>query len=390
MFMVVCTQDDKDFILYKNDIDNKKVRFKIQVIFSKWWPIFLKHSSKLNIRDVVLDNVDRMINCKTGNLGFTVFKCPECNSTINVACTCKSRICSSCGNKYNEQRSTSLFSKIFKWKHRHVVFTIPKELRRLFREDRNRLNYLFDASSLTIKWWFKVKYKKQKLIPAYISVIHTFGRSLVFNPHIHMILMDGGVSNIDKTFVKVDFFSYASFRKRFMKILLDMLENDIGKQKFRKLKNEMYLNHKEGFYVYAPPNIFKSLTELIKYVCRYVARPVMAESRILGYDGTYVTFWYQRHEDDKIVIEKIHALEFISRLIIHIPNKSFRQIRYYGLYHNSSIIKIDLKKIWSNEYSDFKKKSLNWRTMISLSFNKDVLKCPNCQNIMIYYKSEYP
>ena len=112
MFMVVCTQDDKDFILYKNDIDNKKVRFKIQVIFSKWWPIFLKHSSKLNIRDVVLDNVDRMINCKTGNLGFTVFKCPECNSTINVACTCKSRICSSCGNKYNEQRSTSLFSKI--------------------------------------------------------------------------------------------------------------------------------------------------------------------------------------------------------------------------------------------------------------------------------------
>ena len=388
--MVVCTQDDKDFILYKNDIDNKKVRFKIQVIFSKWWPIFLKHSSKLNIRDVVLDNVDRMINCKTGNLGFTVFKCPECNSTINVACTCKSRICSSCGNKYNEQRSTSLFSKIFKWKHRHVVFTIPKELRRLFREDRNRLNYLFDASSLTIKWWFKVKYKKQKLIPAYISVIHTFGRSLVFNPHIHMILMDGGVSNIDKTFVKVDFFSYASFRKRFMKILLDMLENDIGKQKFRKLKNEMYLNHKEGFYVYAPPNIFKSLTELIKYVCRYVARPVMAESRILGYDGTYVTFWYQRHEDDKIVIEKIHALEFISRLIIHIPNKSFRQIRYYGLYHNSSIIKIDLKKIWSNEYSDFKKKSLNWRTMISLSFNKDVLKCPNCQNIMIYYKSEYP
>ena len=49
-----------------------------------------------------------------------------------------------------------------------------------------------------------------------------------------------------------------------------------------------------------------------------------------------------------------------------------------------------VKKIWSNEYSDFKKKSLNWRTMISLSFNKDVLKCPNCQNIMIYYKSEYP
>ena len=45
----------------------------------------------------------------------------------------------------------------------------------------------------------------------------------------------------------------------------------------------------------------------------------MAESRIIDYDETYVTFWYQRHEDNKIVIEKVHAYEFISRLIIHIP-----------------------------------------------------------------------
>ena len=40
------------------------------------------------------------------------------------------------------------------------------------------------------------------------------------------------VTNIGKTgIVKVDFFAYASFRKRFMKVLLDLLENDIGKDK---------------------------------------------------------------------------------------------------------------------------------------------------------------
>lgn len=93
----------------------------------------------------------------------------------------------------------------------------------------------------------------------------------------------------------------------------------------------MYLNYKDGFYVYK----FKSLIALIKYVCRYVARPVMAESRIINYDGTYV---------------------------------SFRQIRFYGIYHNSTIVKIDLKRIWSKEYSNYKKKSLNWRNMI----NKDL------------------
>lgn len=56
-----------------------------------------------------------------------------------------------------------------------------------------------------------------------------------------MILMDGGISNKCREFIKVDFFSYPSFRKRFMKVLLDMLEEDIGKNEFRKIKNDMYL-----------------------------------------------------------------------------------------------------------------------------------------------------
>lgn len=51
------------------------------------------------------------------------------------------------------------------------------------------------------------KYKKQNLIPAFIFVLHTYGRPLNFNPHIHMILLDGGISNITNKFVSVDFFS---------------------------------------------------------------------------------------------------------------------------------------------------------------------------------------
>ena len=68
------------------------------------------------------------------------------------------------------------------------------------------------------------KYKKQSLIPAFISVLHAYGRPLNFNHHIHMILLDGGISNITNKFVSVDFFSYASFRKRWIKLILD-LEN---------------------------------------------------------------------------------------------------------------------------------------------------------------------
>ena len=121
-----------------------------------------------------------------------------------------------------------------------------------------------------------------------------------------------------------------------MKVLLDLLENDIGKKEFRKIKNNLYLSKENGFYVFAPKSKFKGYIELVKYVTRYVSRPVMAKSRILDYDETYVTFWYQRHEDDKIVIEKVHAYEFIKRLIIHIPEPNFKYIRFYGAYCNST------------------------------------------------------
>lgn len=387
--MILCTENDKEFINYEDKVKNRKTIFTIKRIFKDWWNKFLENYPNLNIRDVVFNNVERMLKCQTWDLGYAIFKCPDCGNEKIVPHTCKSRMCSSCGNKYNVQRATSIFSKLFKYKHRHVVFTIPEDLRIYFRKDRKRLNYLFKAASITVNYWIKEKYKKKDIIPAYISILHTFGRSLIFNPHIHMILMDGGISNKYKEFVKIDFFSYPSFRKRFMKVLLDMLEEDIGKSEFRKVKNDLYFRYKEGFYVYAPPSKFKSYVDLIKYVCRYVARPVMAESRIIDYDGEYVTFWYQRHEDDLIIIEKIHAYEFISRIIVHIPDYNFKQIRFYGAYHNSTILKIDVVKLLPKEKADYKRILNNWRSLILLSFKSDPLICPVCKNIMIYYNSVY-
>ena len=51
------------------------------------------------------------------------------------------------------------------------------------------------AASISVNYWIKEKYKKKNIIPAYISILHTFGRSLIFNHHIHIILIDGGISN---------------------------------------------------------------------------------------------------------------------------------------------------------------------------------------------------
>lgn len=386
--MILCTSKDKDFENYKERISIRKVFFTIKEIFKDHWDDYQTKYSHIKRRPIINIVIDKFLKCKTFLLGYSVYKCHICDKEKVVPNTCKTRFCSSCGNKYNEDRAISIFSKLFKWRHRHVVFTIPEDLRGIFQNNRKLLNLLFQASAITIKYWFKEKYKKYNLIPAFISVLHTYGRALNWNPHIHMILLDGGISKTN--FKNIDFFSYASFRKRFMKVLLDLLENELGKNKFRQIKNDLYRRYKDGFYVYAPKSLYKSIKELLKYVCRYLSRPVMAESRILDYDGTFVTFWYQRHTDNVIVIEKIHAYEFIHRLIIHIPEPNFKYIRFYGAYNNKTIITIDVAKFMDNDRINFKKSLNKWRNKILINFHVDPLICPNCHEEMVYYNSYYP
>ena len=82
--MVICTENDKDFYKYKDKVNNRKVVFSIKQIFKDWWNKFLDTFPNFNIRDVVFSNVERMLKCKTWDLGFAIFSCPNCGKE-NVA-----------------------------------------------------------------------------------------------------------------------------------------------------------------------------------------------------------------------------------------------------------------------------------------------------------------
>ena len=98
------------------------------------------------------------------------------------------------------------------------------------------------------------------------------------------------------------------------------MEAKIGPS-FKKVKSRCYREHKDGFYVYAKPDTCDSQT-VLEYIGRYLGRPVTATSRIDKYDGEFVTFHYNRHEDDGYVEETVPVMEFIERLIRHIPGKA--------------------------------------------------------------------
>jgi hypothetical protein len=345
--------------------------FKIKDIFADHWDAFLKEGYP--IRPAVLNNVEKIILCGDPSMGHALYYCEHCDKFKHVYFTCKSRFCNSCGAKYTQDRASSITSKLINCKHRHMVFTIPEELRIYFRRDRKLLHLLFKACADTILSWFHNQNKSESFKPGFISTMHTFGRDLKWNPHIHMLLTE--VASGSKTIWKrVSHIPFNMLRKRWQATLLSLLHKNLGTS-FYKLKSYLFKTYSDGFYVYAKPNMNSNSQEAIKYIIRYTGRPAMAQSRILDYDGEFVTFYYDRHEDNKRITEKKHAFDFIKLLIVHIPDEQFKMIRYYGLYAKKYIHSSKLYLIDSATKKQFRKRHSHWRARLMIAFGVDPLCC---------------
>jgi len=320
-------------------------------------------------RDTVIENVDKFINC--GRNGYASFVCEDCGIFHHINFRCKSRFCTTCGNRYNIERAEVMSRKILDVPHRHCIFTIPDTLRIFFRRDYQLLQLFFNAVSVCIHRQFNGK------TPAFICVLHTFGRDLKWNPHIHVVLAEGAFDKFG-IWRKKDFFNYESLRKSFQAILLKSMFEKLG-QPFKSTMNECYKSAKNGFFVYAPKQKGK-IRNLISYIGRYLGRPVIATSRISSYDGKNVTFHYKRHEDDKSVTETITAENFIKRLVVHIPPRYFNMVRFYGAYAKPSEYMRKLGKTLSNS-----KGRLFFRKLSLKTFGVDPQKCRLCGKAMVLF-----
>ena len=350
----------------------------LQSIFTDYYEHIIY---ELHPRPAVIENVNKMIHCGDSSHGGAMYGCPHCGNLKFVPFRCKSRFCPSCGNKYNQLRSFHMACKLVSCTHRHCVFTIPEELRTYFLTDRPLLSCLFHSVRDVVLRMFSKMNKAENFTPGFICVLHTFGRDLKWNPHIHCLISEGGYSD-DGLWRHVKHFNYTYLRNAFRTALLNEMESRIGSS-FKKTKAKCYTEHKHGFYVYAKPNKCDP-TVVTKYIGRYLGRPVIATSRIDKYDGEQVTFHYNRHEDDKYVVETIPAMEFIQRLIRHIPEKHFKMIRYGGLYARHRAIDQKLYRAIPKEAHPIYRSFNQWRTAILGSFGYDPLECPDCKHKMVF------
>ena len=361
---------------------------KIKLILKDHWDNFLKIYNK-RIRKNVKSEIEKVLKCKDIKNGYIEFRCPECNVSKKVGFTCKSRFCTSCGKVYTDRWVQNMLGNLINVRHRHIVFTIPEELRNFFAIDRQRLKILPKCAAQAVTSWMYTLNKSEEFTPGIVTVIHTFGRDLKWNPHVHMMVTEGGTGKKTE-WRDIRYFNYESLRKRWQKILLDEVARICNNSKaIKKLKNQLYKEKNNGFYVHAKTEI-KSAKIAAKYVGRYVGRPAIAESRILKYDGVDVTYKYTRHEDNKEVVETVHVYEFIKKLIIHIPEKNFKMIRYFGIYSRRKKRKHNFIKMLDERILKLKKMVDKWEYRILATFGVSPCDCPKCNKKMKFYDIVYP
>lgn len=297
------------------------------------------------IRPVEREEVEKMLKCRDYTQGHTTYECPRCGHTTNIPFTCKSRLCSICGKKHTDRWANKVSTELLEVTHRHMVFTTPDKLWPHIEQNRWLLKHLMDTVNTTLEAVINHRWKTLQITPGIITVLHTYGKDLKFNPHIHAIVTEGGLREGDHDkdrWMDVNFFPYEKLRKVWQYQLVTEIREKLPHDKeLHRLLDQLYREKENGFYVYAKRRIEGKEKEFIcRYIARYVRHPAIAETRINSYnpDTKMVQFWY-RHDDEQEEVS-MHVYEFIGKLTGHIPPRQFKTIRYYGLYARNKKRKI--------------------------------------------------
>lgn len=358
-------------------------------IFRDHWSQFKRFHPNLT-NDNIEANVQKMMGCGLKENGYIEYWCvtPDCHHKKIIPFSCKSRFCLRCGRVYVEKwllrMKQTIFNKVI---HRHVILTVPSTIWPYIYKDRRLVDILTrQAKELLEDMVGKFKPKRPLKI-GIISVIQTFGRRGTFNPHVHLLVTEGGIGE-DGRWHNVTYIDKDVLKKKWLYYLLKGLKQALKDDaEALKIIEEIYQKRKDkGLITRAMADKVRR-RDIVSYLISYVASPPITLSRIVDYDGEYVIYVYKEHPTNKKVTIKVSAFQFIAWMIQHIAPKGLQMVRYFGLYARKVITKTKaiIEKLLKEAGVTFQRPALKNKTyqerMIE-SFKVDPLICPKCKEKM--------
>jgi Transposase zinc-binding domain/Putative transposase len=132
--------------------------------------------------------------CRTAALGGHLDRCDACGHQAISYNSCRNRHCPKCQAQARERWLHARERELLDVPYVHVVFTLPHGLLSLAYRNSTRLyTWLFHASAATLR---EVAADPRHLGAeiGVLSVLHTWGQTLVRHPHVHCVVPAGGLS----------------------------------------------------------------------------------------------------------------------------------------------------------------------------------------------------
>ena len=373
---------------------------EIQDILIQYWGEFEK---KYSVPHNAFKVIQALINCRTSVMGAHIDQCDDCGHIKISYNSCRNRHCPKCQGIEREQWILKQQANMLNEKYFHVVFTLPDDLNPIaLRNQKVLYSLLFKAASETLQELADDK----KHLGAQIgitTVLHTWGQTLSFHPHLHCIIPAGGLSSSNQWIKsKKDFFiHYKVIAKKFRGKFIDLFKKEVLDGNIKFYGNIDYLNDSIKYqdlidtlydknWVVFCEKTFKDASHVVNYLARYTNRVAIANSRIIKMENHQVTFKYKDYKDEgKTKFMTLDVLEFIRRFLMHILPKKFKKIRYFGIMASRNRkTKLHLcKKLTRTKIIEYLRLTTD---QLIEKLGLDIKKCPVCGCKKFVTKDELP
>ena len=291
-----------------------------------------------------LQVMDRLERCRTGALGHAVYRCAACGTAQVVPQSCGNRHCPQCQGHKARQWLDKQLAKLLPCAYFLLTFTVPQELRRFIRaHPRECYHALFAAAAATLRELAtNPKYLGSDNL-GFTGVLHTWGRTLCYHPHLHFIVPGGALSADGEEWLpsRVDFFvpvkaASAIYRAKFLAL---MAEAGLLDQVRQVLGDQDWVVHSKAV---------GDGRRALRYLAPYVYRVALSNRRLVkcepGPDGLgRVTFTYRQSGSKRWRSMTVTATEFIRRFLQHVLPRGFQKVRHFGFAHPRH--KTDLERL---------------------------------------------
>ena len=159
----------------------------IQRIFRQYGDAYIR-DNRASLTEQHLKAIRAIRNCGTPEAGWIEFGCADCARPRHVERSCGSRMCPSCQSgktaawldrRLEQQLPTHYFP---------ITFTVPEELNPFFvHRPKEGFDALFKAASEALKALAANPRFVGADLPGFFGVLHTWGRTLNFHPHVHFV-----------------------------------------------------------------------------------------------------------------------------------------------------------------------------------------------------------